>query len=202
MVGSGKSTAARHVVSVLARKGLAPELRGLQSLSWFGSAGKRAGPTVERPRPARGSRGSGYRRKRLTVWRTLAYAGRLLAFRVFHLRRRSRVIVLNRYFYDSFVHYNLATSTERLMAALLARLIPRPDVAIVLVASLDTIVARRPSYSPEYLASLHEGYCTLEQRFPNLVRVRTDGPKSAAIAAIDDVLFRAGAQRAAVDDRV
>ena len=205
MVGSGKSTAARHVVAALERNGVAAETLRFQSLAGFGPLASRRNPAVSTAASgtgaSRGVRWAGYRRRRLTPWRTLGYIGRIAAFRIFRLRYRSRAIVLNRYFYDSLVHYRLQSRGERMMAALLAGLIPRPDVAILMTASLDTIRTRRPEYSAEYLASVHDGYNELKVRFPDLIDISSDGAQGSAAAAID-ALFASGAQRDATKNRV
>ena len=201
MVGSGKSTVVQHVVAALEHNGIVADLQRLQWLTSLKGKGAASPAQPRRFTGPRGSRRSGYRRQRLTVWRAIGYMGRIAIFRASRMRRRAQAIVLNRYFYDSFVHYRLESRGERVLAALLARFVPKPDVAILLVASLDTIKARRPSYSADYLRIMYDGYADLEARFPNLVRICTDAPKSAVGDAIN-TLFDSSNQTQAMKNRV
>jgi hypothetical protein len=85
---------------------------------------------------------------------------------------------MNRYFYDLFVHYDLDHSAGRLYSALLRRLLPVPDIALLLVAAPDTIARRRPQYSREYLSAVGEAYSHLGQRFPEMIELRTDSDEA------------------------
>jgi hypothetical protein len=95
-----------------------------------------------------------------------------------------RCDVLDRYFYDNLVHYELRTVRERAYARLLCRLIPRPDLAILVVASDRTIAARRPEYAREYLTTVARRYEQLHTLVPHLSRVSTDSGNA------EDVIHR------------
>jgi hypothetical protein len=82
--------------------------------------------------------------------------------------------VLDRYFYDSFVHFTLSSARERLYLAALRWLIPVPDIALVLIASDHTIARRRPDYAPEYVSAAGDKYRTLRTHFPELIEVSAD----------------------------
>ena len=82
--------------------------------------------------------------------------------------------ILNRYFYDLFVHLRLSRPAERAYFSVLRRLIPLPGLAILVTASPATIQARRPSYAPEYLRGTWEAYHALTTRFPELVVLVTE----------------------------
>jgi hypothetical protein len=86
--------------------------------------------------------------------------------------------VLDRYFYDNFVQYKLTSWRERFYARLLRRLIPTPDLAVVLLASPETLAARRANYAREYLVIASGRYGKLAGVFPNLVSVYTDPGRS------------------------
>ena len=90
------------------------------------------------------------------------------------LPRREAYAIANRYFYDNLVHYELDTPRARFYAALLARYMPRPDVAILLLASHETIAARRPNYSRDYVDAVERAYRELPSRFPQLVVIASD----------------------------
>jgi hypothetical protein len=105
----------------------------------------------------------------------LAYLGRIVAFQVYRRFWRSdRVHVLNRYFYDLFAHYTLATPLERLYVAVLRMMMPVPDLAILVVAGPRTITERRPGYSSEYVEAVWGAYTEMRRRFPELIELRTD----------------------------
>jgi hypothetical protein len=123
----------------------------------------------------------GYRRKRLTVRAAVAYAVRTLAFRLYRLTQNRRTVyVCNRYFYDSFVHYSLTSTRERMYAYVLQHLIPAPDLAILMVASPQTIGQRRPHYSKEYVTSVWDAYSNIATRFPELMTISTDPGEAGA----------------------
>jgi hypothetical protein len=107
--------------------------------------------------------------------------------------RASQCDVIDRYFYDNFVHYELRTRRERLYATVLRRLIPTPDIALVLVASDDTISARRPAYAREYITAVGTRYRDLPRMFPHLISVRTDGDTSVDFGSLLETLRRNGA---------
>jgi thymidylate kinase len=176
MVGSGKSTTAAVIVEVLAATGLNPRYLRFRYLKLFGFARHTPGeskPGGEAP-PTTRVRGSGFALRRLTAARTIGYAARILAFRLSGVGTPSRCDVLDRYFYDNFVHYELNSRRERLYASVLRRLIPTPDVSILLVASDRTISTRRSHYAPEYLVTVARRYEALPNVFPHLIRVSTD----------------------------
>jgi thymidylate kinase len=98
---------------------------------------------------------------------------RTLLFRV-RLRRRPKgtVLVFDRYFYDSFAHFEV--NRGGLPMALLARLTPPPTVGAVLLVGEQTIRERRSRYSPEYANQVVRAYEELSKRFPGLLVARTD----------------------------
>ena len=172
MVGSGKSTTAALIMTHLAEAGLNPRYLRFRYIGLFGT-GKR------RPRDA-GPRGQGFSPRRLKAGLTLGYVARILAFRVSRLGTRSQFDIFDRYFYDNLVHYGLKSRRERLYALLLKRLIPRPDLAIVLVASEQTISMRRQNYAHEYVEAVARRYTELPKLFPDLIPICTDPGSSAA----------------------
>ena len=180
MVGSGKSTSVRRIERVLEACGADATFMRFRSLGIFAS-GQTESP--KRPKPSRaatppGTRWRGFRPRRLTARLTCGYILRVLAFRLRRIGRSSGYTVLDRYFYDSFVHYKLTTPRERLYLRILGRLIPRPDLAILLIASPVTIAARRPEYAGEYVVAATAGYERLKVVFPHLIAIRTDGDEA------------------------
>lgn len=199
MVGSGKTTAARYAMASLTSAGIPSAYLCFQSLPCFAWLGRsfylrlltrRRAPEQAAEQAREDRRRVGYRQRPLTLGLTAGYASRIVAFRLFRWFAPPHVChISNRYFYDSLVHYQLAGRAERLYFALLTRLIPMPDVAVVLVASPETIAARRPNYAAEYVTTVWEAYRLLLERIPGLVAIRSDVPEQQA--ALESVLRRA-----------
>lgn len=181
MVGSGKSTAAALIVDRLAKAGLQPQYLRFRYLKLFAfpRPGRKGPPREDGAQGQRTEvRASSFALRRLTAARALGYAARIIAFRFSGVGAGSRCDVLDRYFYDNFVQYKLTGPMERLYARVLRGLIPTPDLAIVLLASPETLAARRQNYAREYLVLASGRYAKLAGRFPNIVTVSTDPGRS------------------------
>lgn len=177
IVGSGKTTVATHVVDWFGRQGVQAEQRRFQSLPCFRLLSPRSVPTAGRA--PKQPRWRGYRPRALTLRELIGYVARILAFRLYRSwGANKRVQVFNRYFYDNLVHYAMATRRERIYARILDWLLPRPDVAFLLLAAPETIEARRSQYAAEYLFHVAEAYDKLRRRFPELVPISTDPGES------------------------
>jgi thymidylate kinase len=192
IVGSGKTTAARSAARALSAAGVPAEYRRFRRLPcftaldpsrWLGRNGGGA------PAPAadgdgedqdRGQTRGGTRTRRLplTITATLGYAARALAFRAYVGTSRGPCIVLDRYFYDSLAHYRLTGRRERLYVALLDRLIPVPDAAILLMPSPALVAARRPHYTAAYISRVIDGFDALRACCARLEPVSADDPQA------------------------
>lgn len=173
MVGSGKTTAATHVLAVLEAAQEPSEYVRFRSLTLFGAQRLRAESSGATRTPA--MRWQGFTPKALTFPVACGYLARIIAFRMFGPSRKSaRWNVLDRYFYDSFVHFELRSARERLYLGALRRVIPVPDISVVLIASDHTIARRRPDYAPEYVSAAGEKYRTLRRYFPELIEISAD----------------------------
>jgi thymidylate kinase len=176
VVGSGKSNAADEIVRVVEADGLRPRVLRFQWLpcfTWFRWPGQR--PTGAAPVPQEKTVRTGYRRKRLSAGATLGYIARTVAFRLFRLvSGGSRIDVCDRYFYDNLAHYELRSRRERMYERALRLVMPTPDLAILLVASADTLARRRPEFAGEYLVTVSAAFAELRQRWPELVEINTD----------------------------
>jgi len=141
-------------------------------------------------------RGRGYRRKTLTLRATLGYVGRMVAFRIYRRWHRSQSwVVCNRYFYDNLAHFELDTPGARRYAAMLNRWMPKPDLAILLLASPATIAERRPLYAAEYLDNVRRAYDHIAVKFPELVVLNSDQGQGALEALERVVRELAGGNR-------
>jgi thymidylate kinase len=191
IVGSGKSTAARQAFELLQREGADVEYLRFRSIGTLPFR-QRALSTTNADAAAGGAAGvrrKGYRQRPLSAVRTCGYIARILSFRVARWGAAHHV-VCDRYFYDNLVHYTAHTRRGRACLWLLMRLIPRPDLAVLLVASPETIAQRRPEYAREYVTGVCRAYAELPQRCPKLVAVATDGPEPALPHILDLVRRR------------
>lgn len=202
IVGSGKTTTAKRITSLLRAEGRETHCLGFQSLPCFAPlrSSPRSTPRVDEAdgggtTTTTAERWQRYRRKRLTLKATLVYLARIVAFHRYRARWRSdECYVLNRYFYDLFVHYRLASRTERLFFRVLRALVPRPDLAFLVDAEARTIALRRPHYSREYLSEVGPAYRALREHFPELIVLPTDsdGPADRIDAILSAKLRSAG----------
>ena len=176
IVGSGKSTALRQISDVARDAGLDAAQWRFQRLPCITlRPPRREAPESEAAERTPTTRGKGYRPRQLTLTAAAGYMVRIAAFRLYRLLHRDADwYVVDRYFYDSFTHYDLSRGRGRFYAACLARAVPRPDLAFLLVASSHTVAARRPQYSAEYLAPVGQAYRDLRRRFPELIEVDSD----------------------------
>lgn len=201
VVGAGKSTTAKAVVRQLRSAGYPAESVRFQDFTRL--RGRRAADalseTVELDRA--GTRWSGYERRGLSFRVAAGYALRTLVFRA-RLRRWSHdtILVFDRYFYDSLVHFDLPRAG--LSLRLLMGVIPTPTVAALLLVRERTILERRPRYSPEYVRQATQGYEELPERIPGLLVLRTDdlAPTADDVAdrIVAGVLTRVGLSKRAV----
>jgi len=193
VVGAGKSSAAKAVVERLRSAGCRAEFIRFQDFTRLRE--RRVTAAVSTPSRAEtrdpdnpGIRWGGYERRGLTVRVAVGYALRTLLFRT-RLNRwpKDTVLVFDRYFYDSLVHFELQGARSSLW--LLMKVMPVPTVAALLLIRERTILERRPRYSPEYARLAAEGYEELPKRIPDLLVVRTDD-----FASVDEVAGRIAAR--------
>ena len=119
---------------------------------------------VPRPRDWHGPAGVGFRARarwgrlrHALIWnkplRRGVYLADLLIFVVFRFyieRVRRRVLIMDRYFYDTLV--DVADPQGWLWARFLARLTPTPSLAVLLDLSPEEAFARKGEYTVDYLA--------------------------------------------------
>jgi hypothetical protein len=175
-VGSGKSTLGAALARRLSQSGVDVKLLNFQKLPCFRLL-HRPDATSARNRKASGTttpptRRTNYQRKRLTLMETFVHVGRILSFRAWRLfRGRTGPLVLNRYFYDSFSHYDLDGSGVAARLRIIRAVMPRPDLAVVLESDVGTLATRRPEYARDYLETAVSAYRALPGHFPELTAV-------------------------------
>lgn len=198
--GAGKST----VLEALERE-LAPAFRSAESATWhlrpmllpqldtLLHLGRSTYTLEDMARPHR-ARPSGRLLSNLRVayyWLdyVLGYAWKVLP-----RRRRSSLILFDRYFYDYLVD-PLRSRVRRgtLLARLLASWVPRPDEVVVISAQFERVRARKQELSPEESAYQLAAYESLAAREPGYHVVHNDGTVEEAVRSVLDRIFLRGA---------
>lgn len=114
------------------------------------------------------------------------------ALRVFPLKRRSSLVIFDRYAHDMLadpLRYRL--STPRWLNAVLLKPIPLPDLWLVLDAPAAVLLKRKAEVSAAACAAQIDGYRYLLHQLPHAVRIDTTQPQQASIAeACEAVLAR------------
>lgn len=184
VVGSGKTTSARQTAARLREDGYDAEyvqFHFLPCFQWFRLAHYMALLRGRQARPATDAadgkfRRSNYRQRKLTLAPALGYLVKVISYRLYSRWRwpRGKILVLDRYFYDVFTHYLLRSAAERRYVAALCRCIPTPDLAVLLVASPQSIAARRDTYDDGYLSAVSSQYAAVRDLLPPMITMRTD----------------------------
>ncbi|MGH7456524.1 MAG: dTMP kinase [bacterium] len=181
IVGSGKSTNAKHVFKFLQEQGYPAVYIRFRFLTWrkvfqplstkkkHPRAHKKAAPKAhDKPLRCQPT-------VPLTLVRFLGYLWRTLVFRAFvRMRLRQKIAIMDRFYYDSLTHYKLASRAERLYLWILKKAMPVPDLALMLIAEPKIILRRRPHYEATYVRELFLNYTQIAREFPNLVTIKTD----------------------------
>jgi thymidylate kinase len=172
--GSGKTTQISTLVDSLEAGGMRVRLLTFwNDMAVLGSVRETMSHTLFKSEPGIGSPGKPVKRRDknirswyMTVFRLCLYL--LDAIRVrFQVKglsgseRGVDVIVCDRYLYDELANLNLRNPVERRYAALLARVVPRPDVAFLLDADPVQARSRKPEYPLRFLRLNRAAYLDL-----------------------------------------
>jgi thymidylate kinase len=103
---------------------------------------------------------------------------------------RGRVLLMDRYFYDTLV--DLATRGPRRPAFGWLRLTPTPDLAVLLDVAPEEAFGRKREYTVEYLARRADAYRALFPRIPTAVRLHADSADAVRAAAVAALRKRVG----------
>jgi thymidylate kinase len=181
IVGSGKSTNAKHVFKLLQKQGYPAVYIRFRFLTWrkiFQPLSAKKKNTMARGKAQPQAQDKPLRCQPmvpLTLIRCLGYLWRTLIFRVFALiRLRQKIAIVDRFYYDSFTHYQLTSRAVRLYLWILKKAMPVPDLALMLIAEPKAILKRRPHYDAGYVRELFLNYTQVAREFPDLVVIKTD----------------------------
>ena len=151
---------------------------------------------LQRP-SARGWRGMLSRLRTAILWnkpvRRLLYPFDLLvflAYRAYLEKARGRVLIMDRYFYDTLV--DVTNGREGLWTKLLAGITPMPTVPVFLDISPEESFRRKQEFSIEYLRHRSDAYHLVFARIPGSVRIANDDLGRTQAALLQAVRERGG----------
>jgi thymidylate kinase len=81
---------------------------------------------------------------------------------------RGRLVVFDRYIYDSWLNKPPATAWKRLRRKLFESLCPRPDLVILLDAPGQMLFERKGEHTPEWLEKQRRAYLALQDHLPQM----------------------------------
>ena len=81
---------------------------------------------------------------------------------------RGRLVVFDRYIYDSWLNKPPTTSWKRLRRKLFESLCPTPDLVILLDAPGQLLWERKREHTPEWLEQQRRGYLALKEHVPQM----------------------------------
>jgi thymidylate kinase len=81
---------------------------------------------------------------------------------------RGRLVVFDRYIYDSWLNKPPATVWKRLRRKLFESLCPRPDLVILLDAPGQMLFERKGEHTPEWLEKQRRAYLALQDHVPQM----------------------------------
>jgi thymidylate kinase len=194
IVGSGKSTNAKHAFKFLQDQGYPVVYIRFRFLTWR---------KIFQPLPAKRKHRHAHKKSApkaqdkplrcqptvpLTLVRCLGYLWRMLVFRAFaQMRLRQKIAIVDRFYYDSFTHYKLASRAERIYLWILKKALPVPDLALMLIAEPKVILRRRPHYDAGYVRELYLNYTQIAREFPNLVTIKTDNLGALTVTIVQQI---------------
>lgn len=138
-------------------------------------APRRPSPPVTNPhaKPTRGPVASSLRLTALLIDYWLGYALQLR-----QLKPRSFLLVFDRYFFDLLVDpKRFRFGGPMWLARLYARLVPSPDLVLILEADVETMLARKSELSYEELNRQREAYRQLRPKGSRVEVISTNGTK-------------------------
>jgi thymidylate kinase len=151
---------------------------------------------LQRPAPG-GLRGALGRVRTALLWnkslRRLLYPIDLavfLCYRAYLEKVRGRVLIMDRYFYDTLV--DVSNGRERVWTRLLERLTPQPTVPVFLDISPEESFRRKGEFSIEYLRQRSNAYRHVFARVPGAVRIVNEDLARTQAALLDALRDRGG----------
>jgi len=147
----------------------------------------------------RGVRGAMSRLRSAVLWndslRRLIYPIDLvifLAYRAYLERIRGRVLIMDRYFYDTLV--DVSTGQPRLWVRVLERVTPLPTVPVFLDVTPEESHRRKGEFSVAYLRRRYDAYQRVFARVPGAIRIANHDLEHTKMALLQAIGDRNGAR--------
>jgi thymidylate kinase len=158
--GGGKSTLAKSLSAD-------PHLRAKVIYAGMNPAARAAGMVLQRSQRVKPCRKHG----RWDMMRGLRFSKRLLEqwYRIAQatsFRAKGRIVVFDRYVYDSWLANRPNGIWKRFRRALLQLGWPNPDLVVVLDAPAQVLYARKQEHTLEWLERQRQGYLRLSELLP------------------------------------
>ncbi len=167
--GAGKSTLAKELARDLYLRGrliymgtnIEASTVGLPTTRWLHQSLKARNGKLKKMSPGR------------IVLKGLSFANRLAeqwyraGAATYHLMS-GRLVVFDRYFYDSWINKRFNTPWKRLRRKLFESICPTPDLVILLDAPGELLYKRKGEHTPEWLEQQRRAYLALKDRLPQM----------------------------------
>ena len=105
-------------------------------------------------------------------------------------RAGTDVLIFDRFLYDELANLDLHRAAIRVYVGLLLRIIPKPDIALILDANPTEAFTRKPEYPLDFLHSNREAYLHLA-RIADFIEVIPPLPIDAAVAEVTRLVWAA-----------
>ena len=112
-------------------------------------------------------------------------------YRAFVERIRGRVLIMDRYFYDTLV--DVSNGRRRLWNRFLESITPAPTIPVFLDISPEESFRRKREFSVDYLRRRYDAYQQVFERVPAAVRIKNidlDETKAALLKAVEARITR------------
>ncbi len=168
--GAGKSTLAKELTRdaylrarlIYMGTNIDASTVGLPTTRWLHEQlkSRRNGATKKKSPPRIILKGAAFVNRLVEQWYRAGVAiGHLL---------RGRLVVFDRYIYDSWLNKPPATAWKRLRRKLFESLCPRPDLVILLDAPGQMLFERKGEHTPEWLEKQRRAYLALQDHVPQM----------------------------------
>ena len=144
-----------------------------------------------------GWRGIASRARTLVIWnkpvRRLLYLVDLAIFQCYRVwleTVRGRVVIMDRYFYDTLV--DVTNGRPRFATRLLERLTPEPTIPVFLDITPEESFRRKREFSIEYLRHRADAYHTVFARIPGAIRIANTDLERTKATLLDVLRSRSG----------
>jgi thymidylate kinase len=128
---------------------------------------------------------------KVLLWGVESWLDRLLLF-----ERNATLRLFDRYYHDLLVDpRRYRYGGPMWLARLVGRLIPKPDLWILLDAPAEVLQARKPEVTFEESARQREAYLALVRGFPNAVVVDATRPLGEVVARVKEAVLSLMAER-------